>query len=385
MVPWHLTGVLLGTFVEAHLRRDVPLGECFGCEVTCFEDCAHKFDKEIIQPEQKAAFAQVPHLTDSDAMPKAYEMVGQFADRIRSEGRKSRGKTCNKRHGCQVARDCAKSLNKTWAAMEAEKEEVNAEQKLSDSHDVFGNAMKFSDKGWTRVSAEKVSIVDLPSMDDYKRMHGESERPRGNPTEVQDEDALEKAHNRHRGASLLALDPGPSKKSWYPLHPVKVLSFSKGYLTMTKCIEYCLTVTCGCEGTPYDLAKSKAKYKKGVPTHIDTLPTWNYKKATLEQCGNGHEKIISNLWIDYGIGVGGQMEVCSKEMFDAKAGANAMLGLADSNVQIEKCKDLLEHDWGCSWNEETLQCEFKAWHSTVCYHRDKIDEGGQEWSHRSQR
>lgn len=386
MLLWHSKFVLLGALVEAHLRRDVPVGQCFSCEVTCFEDCAHKFDKEIIQPDdKKKAFVQLQDSTSSDGTPASHGVVAQFADRIRTEGRKKSGaKTCDKRRGCNVARECAKSFESTLVARAAEQEELEAEEKLDKSHDIFDNGMKYSDKGWTRVSAEKVSIVDLPSIDDYPRTHGQSEHPRGNPTEERDEAALDHAH-KDRSTSLVALDPGPSKKSYFPALPVKVNVFAKGYLTMTKCIEYCLTVTCGCEGIPYDLAKSKATYQKGAPTHIDTPPTWNYKKATLHQCGSGHEKIISGLWIDYGYGIGGQVEVCSKEMFEAKAGADAMLGMADLDAPMERCKDLLEHDWGCSWNPETLQCEFKAWHSTVCYFRQKIDEGGQEWSHRTQR
>merc|ERR1719160_1528797 len=31
--------------------RAVPLGECYSCEVTCFEDCSLKFDREIIQDD----------------------------------------------------------------------------------------------------------------------------------------------------------------------------------------------------------------------------------------------------------------------------------------------------------------------------------------------
>lgn len=369
---------------KARLLRDVPVGECFGCEVTCFEDCARKFDKEVIQPDQgKAKLIQVSPLTRSEV--DAAGIVSQFTDRIRSEGRKNHGKTCDKRRGCSVAKDCAKSFQNTLAAMQAQKDELEAEKKLIDSHDVFENGAKHTGKGWTRVSAQTVSIADLPSMEDYRRVHGQSEKPHGNPTELHDEEALDKAHNTYHAGSFLALDPGPSKKSWYPKYPVKVFSFSKGYLTMEKCLEYCLTVTCGCEGTQYDLAKSKAEYKKGAPTHIDTKPTWNYKKATLEQCGNGHEKIISGLYIDYGYGVGGQLEVCTKEMFNTKAGADAMLGMFDPSVPIAKCNDLLEHDWGCSWNPATLQCEFKAWSSTVCYHRSKIDEGGEDWSHRTSR
>lgn len=32
----------------AVMQRDVPKGECHACEVTCFEDCALKYDREII-------------------------------------------------------------------------------------------------------------------------------------------------------------------------------------------------------------------------------------------------------------------------------------------------------------------------------------------------
>merc|ERR1719269_309374 len=31
--------------------RDVPKGYCHDCEVTCFEDCVVKYDREIIQPD----------------------------------------------------------------------------------------------------------------------------------------------------------------------------------------------------------------------------------------------------------------------------------------------------------------------------------------------
>merc|ERR1719310_1243462 len=31
--------------------RDVPKGHCHNCEVTCFEDCVVKFDREVVQPD----------------------------------------------------------------------------------------------------------------------------------------------------------------------------------------------------------------------------------------------------------------------------------------------------------------------------------------------
>jgi len=35
----------------ASALHDVPKGECYDCEVTCFEDCALKYDREIIQAD----------------------------------------------------------------------------------------------------------------------------------------------------------------------------------------------------------------------------------------------------------------------------------------------------------------------------------------------
>merc|ERR1719298_105616 len=53
------------TFSVDAALRDVPVGECHGCEVTCFEDCALKYDREIMQDdflqidEQKSHAAHV--------------------------------------------------------------------------------------------------------------------------------------------------------------------------------------------------------------------------------------------------------------------------------------------------------------------------------------
>jgi len=41
--------LLAGSVVA--LQRDVPKGECHDCEVTCFEDCALKYDREIISTD----------------------------------------------------------------------------------------------------------------------------------------------------------------------------------------------------------------------------------------------------------------------------------------------------------------------------------------------
>jgi len=50
MAPsFFLFALLSGSAVA--IQRDVPKGECYNCEVTCFEDCALKYDREIIQTD----------------------------------------------------------------------------------------------------------------------------------------------------------------------------------------------------------------------------------------------------------------------------------------------------------------------------------------------
>merc|ERR1719331_1041419 len=46
----HFAALLaLSSALSVAALKDVPKGECYNCEVTCFEDCALKYDREIIQ------------------------------------------------------------------------------------------------------------------------------------------------------------------------------------------------------------------------------------------------------------------------------------------------------------------------------------------------
>merc|ERR1719456_1589967 len=46
-----LLPLLLASVAPGLAVRDVPKGYSHDCEVTCFEDCVVKFDREIIQPD----------------------------------------------------------------------------------------------------------------------------------------------------------------------------------------------------------------------------------------------------------------------------------------------------------------------------------------------
>merc|ERR1719454_307073 len=46
---------LVSFSVVVDAAKDVPKGECHSCEVLCFEDCAARYDSEIIQAERRDA------------------------------------------------------------------------------------------------------------------------------------------------------------------------------------------------------------------------------------------------------------------------------------------------------------------------------------------
>merc|ERR1719473_1695362 len=42
---------LMASFLGVNALRDVPVGYCHDCEVSCFEDCSLKYDREITVPD----------------------------------------------------------------------------------------------------------------------------------------------------------------------------------------------------------------------------------------------------------------------------------------------------------------------------------------------
>merc|ERR1719171_1624420 len=54
---------------------DVPLGECHECEVTCFEDCALKYDREIIQMDMFLQTEAAPEKKN-----RTVELTNQYSE-----------------------------------------------------------------------------------------------------------------------------------------------------------------------------------------------------------------------------------------------------------------------------------------------------------------
>merc|ERR1719191_1205902 len=139
----------------------------------------------------------------------------------------------------------------------------------------------------------------------------------------------------------------------YPIHSVQVGIFSRGAMNMDQCIKFCLAATCGCDKAPgldtidklmnaikandaanpgeKDFSHRDAGFadKDNRDSHhgadddmggavVDTAGSYKFRPAKIEECAKGMigKKVAKGLYIDMGGGVGGEIEICSKELME---------------------------------------------------------------------
>jgi len=187
------------TAARAALRA-VPLGECYACEVTCFEDCSLKFDREIIKddflqlkegPQKNQTVSQV----NQTAVSSPVELAANHTVSLREEYSK-----------CLVDSQCP----------------CRAEAKV-------GKALQLVDK-----KKKTKCAVGMGSCSEKCS------------SKVIDKDVLDltkQAESTQQEAKRSLLQ---KRSEGFPLHPIKIGSFSKGKMTMATCLKYCLASTCGC-------------------------------------------------------------------------------------------------------------------------------------------
>jgi len=379
---------LLFTFLAirnvASSRRDVPLGMCGECEVNCFEDCALKYDREIIQVEvlqTKTGKVQKHSVTSpKTTLPSMQELSKKALTTEMGRLKAHKSKTCPKKQGCALAKTCATNINAELSSLEAAKANSRADLEAMEEEELQkGHELGEKGRDWTQASGMEVTIADIPTFHAPSPAHLRMGLVSQNTSKSSLRGSLAPAPG---GAN----DPN-DPFNYYPAHPFKIGIFSKGLMNLKTCMDFCLATTCGCEGVPgMEDAKKMDKYAdKGAKagTHTVTPPVWKYRKAKKEECGNGlgDNKVIKDLYVDFTPGVDGWIEVCTKKFFDMTYGAAAMLGMTDATKDLEKCDcgvnrlDCHEPKYGCSWNHVKSRCEYKAMHNTVCFARYTFDRG----------
>jgi len=183
-------------------------------------------------------------------------------------------------------------------------------------------------------------------------------------------EAKKKAQSAKKKTALMFLEKD------YPIHSVQVGVFSKGHMNLQECHKFCLAATCGCDKTPgldtidklFKAIKANDAAEPGEKdfTHrgdennqkgggvIDTHASYQYRPAKIEECAKGMigKKVTEGLYIDFGGGVGGEVEICSKEMLEK------VFGPGDHSKKEKLCKSTKSDDakWGCIWNEKKGYC-----------------------------
>lgn len=352
--------------------RDVPDGECYSCEVTCFEDCALKFDREIVQMDN---FLQLK--VSSKPEPMAEKLLKGYVARLHEEGRKK--KKCKKEHGCEVATQCVASFEKDVGSIE------DAKTEEAYLNTIDRGLEHPTGKNWAKDrSAFEASTVDIPDFHapDLNAKRGSFSSDSGSYSHSDFEDMVDQNHKSVHPSAIQAnatkgkiLPLEGTRESFYPVHPVKIGAFGQGKLQLHKCLTFCLSSTCGCPGIT-DLSGKIAEENKALGYPVkDTKPTWHHRKAKKDECTG---KVTKGLYVDFAEGVGGWLEVCTdKFWYYAFQGDSGDTRLHEAP---KKCKDETDMSYGCVWNAERGYCEVgveglreQFGHSLKCYTRYKTD------------
>jgi len=321
---WPAMGFLVGALLvmsrgaSAAILRDVPLGECHGCEVTCFEDCSLKYDREILQNDD---FLQISNQTSNQTKAK-----NQTAKKLTPIG--TAFIDCLKEEHCPCPKELAKAAKKGAPAL-LQKNATCAVQNQTAAGCAQGCSSKVLDRAHTTLE---------------KKKSGKN---------VKKQVFLEKD---------------------YPIHSVTVGVFAKGAMNMDQCLKFCLAATCGCDKAPgldtidklFNAIKANdaaAPGEKDFSHHdgggtgtavADTPGSFKFRPAKIEECAKGMigKKVNKGLWIDMGGGVGGELEICSDGLMER------IFGPGDHSAKKKLCASTKSDDtqWGCIWNEKKGYC-----------------------------
>jgi len=318
---WNAIVLFLTLFhgaIAAELR-DVPLGECHGCEVTCFEDCSLKYYREIMADDMLLQVKEPATKAPKNRTSNLTNIGKQYAE-------------CLKEDKCPCPKEDAKAAANS-TGQKALLQTKNATCNLGAESCALECSKKVVSKAHAKLEAKKAQAAK-------------------------------------KKTALMFLEKD------YPIHSVQVGVFSKGHMNLAECHKFCLAATCGCDKTPgldsidklFKAIKANDAAEPGEKdfSHrgdknnqkgggvIDTHASYQYRPAKIEECAKGMigKKVSKDLYIDFGGGVGGEVEICSKKMMEK------VFGPGDHSKKQKLCTSTKSDDakWGCIWNEKKGFC-----------------------------
>jgi hypothetical protein len=304
--------IVLSAGTDAALR-DVPLGECHGCEVTCFEDCSLKYTREIMQDD----FIQIPTKTVNKTERKL-TMIGQeYMDCLKSEK-------------CPCPKEEAKAKNGTVSLLQnatcavqsngAEPCAQGCSQKIVTAAHAKLEAKKKTKTGKKQVFLEKAYPIHSVQVGIFSR------------GAMNMDQCL-----KFCLAATCGCDKAPGLDTIDKL--VRAIKQNDAANPGEKDFSHRDVDTSG-----PDLGGAVA----------DTHKSYKFRPAKIEECAKGMigKKVSKGLYIDMGGGVGGELEICSTK-FLAR-----IFGPGDHSDKEKLCKSTKSDDatWGCVWNGKKGFC-----------------------------
>jgi len=298
-----LVAVTLVLGVQAVTILDVPLGECHGCEVTCFEDCSLKYDREIMQ----ADLLQIPQGNHTGLLKEKYG-------------------DCLTEDKCPCEKEDAKK-----ALVAAKKGQTALVQNASATCAVE-NVPCAAKCGQKVVSNFQSSLK------------AKSTKP------VKKQALLQKKEYPIHSVRVGVFSHGQMNMDQclkFCLAATCGCDKAPGLDTIDKLFKAIKENDAAVPGEK-DFSHHKASAVK------DTHQSEQFRPAEIKECAKGMigKKVSKGLWIDMGDGVGGELEVCSKKFLER------VFGPGDHSKQEDLCKSTKSDDavWGCIWDDTKQAC-----------------------------
>lgn len=297
--------VTLTLLLGAQALHDVPLGECHGCEVTCFEDCALKYDREIMQDD----FLQLPKAQKETQNKTLVEEFG----------------TCLSDDKCPCEKEDAKKAGKVLLQKKANKAfcpigEVPCARKCGQK--VVSNLqdrLKEKQASTRKLLVKKQALIQK----DYP-IHSVTVGVFSKGAMNMDQCL------KFCLAATCGCDKAPGLDSIDKLF---------------KAIK---------ENDAAEPGEKDFSHHEPATAVTDTHSSAQFAPAKITDCAKGMigKKVSKGLYIDMGGGVGGELEICSTEFLER------VFGPGDTSKQKKLCQSTKTDDakWGCVWNEVKGYC-----------------------------
>jgi hypothetical protein len=287
------TSIFIISLAVASAIQDVPLGECHQCEVTCFEDCSLKYQREIMDDD--LSFLQ------KDKENKTTELVSKYSKCLEDD-----------KCPCKDKDDASPAKGKQLQLMAGDKKKKSK--------------CAVGEVPCSAKCAAKVADADIASMTNQT-------------VNASGRSLLQKRKFPVHSVKIGAFSKGKM-----------TLDHCFKYCLAATC--GCADAPGFDDPKVLKKAIKANSVAKGV---TDTAPVGQYRPAKVAECGKGipGKKVATGLYIKLGGGPGGMVEVCTKDFISKVLGPDGDPAAVAKKCKSGASEDA---KYGCLWDNKKGYC-----------------------------